>query len=316
MEYLLIIFFVGLLLYASWTDLFQGMTIPVWVQAAGTLVALIVAASKPEVLYLPAFQGHDFLDQSSFLDLYSGTGSRPGRLAALSPSLSSLLWALAIWCFWVFAQASGPFRLCRNMRRSLNVWLARAVQHSGFVEIWAQVPIGIAAITAAWMAGGDHFRGALTALWGLMFGLTFLWLVLIGGRLGAGRTALGFGDVTLMAMVGAWQGWQFIAPIVALSAILGVIIVGSARLLAGTLLKSSPEFAFGPMLALGSIVSALWCRMDSWLPRTILEAIQAYAEAFPPWLIVSLCVFTMLLMIGLLTLIRLISVGRGSVSSS
>ena len=64
---------------------------------------------------------------------------------------------------------------------------------------------------------------------------------------------MGFGDVTLMAMVGAFLGWQaalaafFIAPF---TAILIVVVQ--------FLLTREPAFPFGPYLCAGTLVTILF----------------------------------------------------------
>ena len=48
----------------------------------------------------------------------------------------------------------------------------------------------------------------LTALVGLVAGGGIVWVVRLIGAVALRREAMGFGDVTLMAMVGAFVGWQ------------------------------------------------------------------------------------------------------------
>ena len=63
-----------------------------------------------------------------------------------------------------------------------------------------------------------HWAGLLTALVGMAASGGLVWMVRIIGPASLGREAMGFGDVTLMAMIGAFLGWQpclivfFLAP--------------------------------------------------------------------------------------------------------
>jgi prepilin signal peptidase PulO-like enzyme (type II secretory pathway) len=73
------------------------------------------------------------------------------------------------------------------------------------------------------MIGIDRWHILLSSLLGLAFAGGVTWAVRLSASFGFGREALGFGDVTLMAMIGAYVGWQsslivfFLAPILALS---------------------------------------------------------------------------------------------------
>jgi leader peptidase (prepilin peptidase)/N-methyltransferase len=75
-----------------------------------------------------------------------------------------------------------------------------------------------------------------------------------------GRQALGFGDVTLMAMIGSFLGWQPTLIAIAVGAVSGVAIA-----LATGLLTGRSFVAFGPYLALGAVLTLagwrfLWVR--------------------------------------------------------
>ena len=119
---------------------------------------------------------------------------------------------------------------------------------------------GAAAIAIGWHQGGDRWAGLLSALVGMAAGGGVVWAVRIIGSASLGREAMGFGDVTLMAMIGAFLGWQaslvvfFLAPFAA-------IVVGVFRLI----FSRENEIPYGPFLclaALGVIIywNAIWSR--------------------------------------------------------
>jgi leader peptidase (prepilin peptidase)/N-methyltransferase len=92
----------------------------------------------------------------------------------------------------------------------------------------------------------------LTSIAGLTFGMTMIWTIRIVGRLALGKEAMGFGDVTLMAMIGSYMGWQACLPILAASAF--------AALLASipmAIVKSESTLPYGPYLSVGTVVVAL-----------------------------------------------------------
>ena len=56
--------------------------------------------------------------------------------------------------------------------------------------------------------GAHPGRGCLTALVGMAAGGGMIWIVRVIGAAALRREAMGFGDVTLMSMIGAFVGWQ------------------------------------------------------------------------------------------------------------
>ncbi|MBA3658574.1 MAG: prepilin peptidase [Gemmatimonadales bacterium] len=66
--------------------------------------------------------------------------------------------------------------------------------------------------------------GVIAALHGAIFGAGFLYLVGSVGTLLAGREAMGGGDVAMMAMVGAFLGWQGVLGTVFLGSVVGVAL--------------------------------------------------------------------------------------------
>lgn len=60
---------------------------------------------------------------------------------------------------------------------------------------------------------------------------------------------MGFGDVTLMAMAGAWLGWQ-----ACLLACVLAVFIGLAHGLAQLLRHAESELPFGPSLCLGLVI--------------------------------------------------------------
>ena len=97
----------------------------------------------------------------------------------------------------------------------------------------------------------------LTRLIGAVAGGTLLWLIaVIGGAL-LRKTAMGGGDVKLMALNGLFLGaWPELAMVLALSAI-GGAVVGSVLVLTGRKSRQSP-IPYGPFLTAAAIIVLLW----------------------------------------------------------
>jgi leader peptidase (prepilin peptidase)/N-methyltransferase len=94
---------------------------------------------------------------------------------------------------------------------------------------------------------------------GIVGAVLGLWLV-DAIRLGAlvlwGKDAMGGGDGKLMAAMGAWLGWKLMLLAGFLGCALGAL-VGGAAIALGWLSRSQP-MPFGPFLALGGAVAAVW----------------------------------------------------------
>jgi prepilin signal peptidase PulO-like enzyme (type II secretory pathway) len=126
--------------------------------------------------------------------------------------------------------------------------------------------LGIACLLAAWIVGSAHWTGAVTAIAGLAVSGGVVWATRIGASWALGREAMGFGDVTLMAMAGAWLGWQACL----LACLLGVFI-GLVHGLSQLVVRAESELPFGPSLCLGlAVVIIAW--------RPLWEAVSPQFE--------------------------------------
>ncbi|TBU90669.1 prepilin peptidase [Stutzerimonas kirkiae] len=94
------------------------------------------------------------------------------------------------------------------------------------------------------------------ALWGAVLGYSSLWAVYWLFRLTTGKEGMGYGDFKLLAMLGAWGGWQILPVTILLSALSGALI-GSImlRLRKADMVTPIP---FGPYLAFAGWVAMVW----------------------------------------------------------
>jgi leader peptidase (prepilin peptidase)/N-methyltransferase len=103
---------------------------------------------------------------------------------------------------------------------------------------------------------GGIFTDPATAILGAATGYLLLWLVFHGFRLATGKEGMGRGDFKLLALFGAWLGWQAVPQILLLSALPGAI-VGVALIASGRSQAGQP-IPFGPFLSIAGWVSLLW----------------------------------------------------------
>ncbi|MDE1169222.1 MAG: A24 family peptidase [Pseudomonas sp.] len=94
------------------------------------------------------------------------------------------------------------------------------------------------------------------ALWGAVAGYLVLWLVFWLFKLVTGKEGMGHGDFKLLAMLGAWGGWQILPLTVLLSSLVGAIL-GVIMLRMRHAANSTP-IPFGPYLAIAGWIALLW----------------------------------------------------------
>ena len=114
------------------------------------------------------------------------------------------------------------------------------------------------------MNANTNWAGFVVGLTGLLAGGGLTFSVRLLGSLALRREAMGFGDVTLMAMIGAFLGWQvaaltfFLAPFFGLSHALAKLVVYVGKRLSGTSVTSADrEIPFGPYLSMAAIALLL-----------------------------------------------------------
>ncbi|CBN53783.1 MULTISPECIES: prepilin peptidase [Kamptonema] len=102
-------------------------------------------------------------------------------------------------------------------------------------------------------------RLVLTGVTGAVVGLWLFDIIALAGSLVFGQTAMGAGDTKLAAMMGAWLGWKYLLLAGFLACTLGAFVGGGAIALGW--LGRRQQMPFGPFLALGAVLTALWGEM-------------------------------------------------------
>lgn len=292
---------VWLMVVASAIDV-DEKTIPDAVTVPGTLLGLALAAVYPWSL-LPSLTvpaGRALTenlwqvvgpDSWPFLQLVSPQ-AWPASLDGF-PHGWSLAIGLACWWFWCVALMPRTWHSQRGWRRAFGLCVARLARQGVTYWILGMGAAGSLAIGAAWLRGGLGWTGLLSALVGVAGGGGLIWLVRVIGTAVLHREAMGFGDVTLLAMIGAFLGWQtclvifFLAPFAAL----GVGVVQ-------WIVSRDNEIPYGPFLCLAAVAAivhwaAIWDRVWS-----------AFALGWIVPVIVLACMAVMGLLLGMWQLAR------------
>lgn len=102
----------------------------------------------------------------------------------------------------------------------------------------------------------EMFCNLTDALWGAVCGYGSLWLILVGFKVVTQKDGMGLGDVKMLAMIGAWTGWQFLPLTILIASVIGVFVVLGLKLI--NKLKEDAPIPFGPFLAIGGWITLLW----------------------------------------------------------
>lgn len=100
------------------------------------------------------------------------------------------------------------------------------------------------------------FTDIYSSLYGAIAGYLVLWSVYFTFKIVTGKEGMGHGDFKLLAMLGAWLGWQSLPLIIIVSSLLGSVVGLSLIIFRGH--NKSQPIPFGPYLALAGWISLLY----------------------------------------------------------
>lgn len=112
--------------------------------------------------------------------------------------------------------------------------------------LWLGLILNIGALNAS----------LVDAVWGAVAGYLSLWTVYWLFKLVTGKEGMGHGDFKLLAMLGAWGGWQVLPLTILLSSLVGAVL-GVIMLRLRDAQTSTP-IPFGPYLAIAGWIALLW----------------------------------------------------------
>ena len=102
----------------------------------------------------------------------------------------------------------------------------------------------------------DIFTDLQSAVIGAILGYLALWSVYWLFKIVTGKEGMGYGDFKLLAVFGAWFGWQLIPLIIIVSSVVGAA-VGITLIIVMGRDKNIP-IPFGPYLAAAGFIAMLW----------------------------------------------------------
>jgi prepilin signal peptidase PulO-like enzyme (type II secretory pathway) len=208
---------------------------------------------------------------------------------------------LAFYFGWSLAVTPGLWTARRGVIRGFQYWGASIVRHRTVWRLITLTLVGVAVIVPTWLMNGSRWEALFSSLVGLAFGGGLVWVVRIVAGSALGKEAMGFGDVTLMAMIGAYVGWQPSMYIFFLAPFLGIVIA-----VAQWILTRRPDIAYGPYLCAAAVCAIVfWGRIwPGWL-----ENIFALGWFIP--IALAVCLALMGLMLLGIQVLKRILLGDG-----
>ncbi len=102
----------------------------------------------------------------------------------------------------------------------------------------------------------DVYTDTQASIIGAIAGYMVLWTIYQGFKLVTGKEGMGYGDFKLLALFGAWLGWQTLPLIILLSSLVGAVI-GITMIIFAKRDHNIP-IPFGPYLAAAGWLALLW----------------------------------------------------------
>lgn len=292
----------SLMLAATLIDVDEQI-IPDAVTVPGTLAGLAAAVLYPWFLLPGPALAAPALPLPGAADIEAVVASSPNPWpAALEgrPQTQGLAIALGCFALWCVGLLPRSWRARRGWRRAAALLWARIARERASRYVAALAVAGSAAIVAVWAAGGPRWIALVSALLGTAVGGGIVWVTRFVGSWVLRREAMGFGDVTLLAMIGAFVGWQAVLLVFFLAPFAGLVI-GVAQ----WLVRRDHVIPYGPFLCLAALV-VLWRWAEIW---DWALALFGFGWLVPA--VVGLC-FVMLavLLIALQAVKRLVAAAR------
>jgi leader peptidase (prepilin peptidase) / N-methyltransferase len=158
-------------------------------------------------------------------------------------------WSIQTIGFWIFFS----WLIALSLIDIDTMTLPNALTQTGLV-------VGIAFQAVLGWANTNSLSGSISQVMvgmvGAILGLWLLDLISLLGSIALGQTAMGAGDAKLAAMIGVWLGWKYLLLSGFFACAIGALLGGGAIAL-GWLDRRQP-MPFGPFLAVGGLITALW----------------------------------------------------------
>ncbi len=178
----------------------------------------------------------------------SACGGRIGLRYPVTEAITALLSIAVVWRFGPGWEAAAALVLTWGLVALASIDLETQLLPDAITLplLWLGLLLSL----------GGLFTDPQSAIVGAVAGYLSLWVVFHLFRLATGKEGMGYGDFKLLALFGAWLGWQYLPQIVLGSAVVGAL-VGLALIASGRQRRDIP-IPFGPYLAAAGWIALMW----------------------------------------------------------
>ncbi len=178
----------------------------------------------------------------------SSCGTRISIQYPLVELFTGILTVVIGWQFGVSLQALAALVLTWSLVAAAGIDIGHKLLPDSITLplLWLGLLLGL----------GEVFISLEDSVIGAMAGYLSLWSVFVLFKLLTGKEGMGHGDFKLLAMLGAWTGWQQLLVIVLTSSLVGAVVGISMILLKKT--ERGTQIPFGPYLAAAGWIALLW----------------------------------------------------------
>lgn len=187
----------------------------------------------------------------SYLFLKARCSSCQSPISFRYPFIELLSAALAATCAWHFGFSLAGFSAI------LLSWALISLAWIDYDTQYLPDQITLPFLWLGLLLNLNHtFIDIESALIGAVAGYLILWSVHHSFKLITKKEGMGYGDFKLLALLGAWMGWQFLPAIIIISSLVGSII-GISLIIFKKHQREIP-IPFGPYLAIAGWIVLLW----------------------------------------------------------
>ena len=187
----------------------------------------------------------------SYLALRGRCAACKGRISPRYPLVEAACALLSLVVAWHFGATPGAL-LALPLTWCLLALSLIDAEHQLLPDVLVLPVLWLGLIANAF----DTFVPLTDALWGAVAGYLSLWTVYWLFKLVTGKEGMGYGDFKLLALIGAWGGWQVLPLTLLLSSLVGAVVgLCLLRLRKHSIGTAMP---FGPYLAIAGWIAVLW----------------------------------------------------------